>query len=462
MRTKLMMLIISLLVLSNSAWAAERHGFLLGGPAGTGANGPREGDIKLRDEHGGWNILEGIPVNPPPFTDRDPTVAIIDSGILADHPQVKGLIAEQQDFTGEGSEDRIGHGTWVTIIYVGEYLAESESGPRIIVAKVANADGTIDKNAVISAIQWAAQHGAKVVNISLGFREGTGDYSDLCYVIANHRDIIFFAAAGNFGPNVKVYPAACSSDNLVSVGTTDDWSGIGDIVVPSGTGVFRFVPFSDEIVNTSADLRNNKRTFAYLSSSTSLATLYRLGVEQDRKLVQLDCEPQYEIKTSTMIGYVLDPIVFPKDKLNPTRGMWKIRYQLERCGESKIYNALFTANSNGEAPTASADFPGSTNANRVQVKNAMKNNIPLMLILSGLKDCKDVDVFDMRVTTPAHDLVPGKIKGVWNEIWTLKACGQMIDVAMTFIPYPTNPSKIRIYSNLVKEGEVPQPNTVNH
>jgi hypothetical protein len=110
--------------------------------------------------------------------------------------------------------------------------------PRIIQAKVASADGTIDKNAVIYAIQWAAQRGARVVNLSLGFREGTDDYSGICDVIAKNSQIFFAAAAGNFGPLVRVFPAACDSDNLMAVAATDQdgnlasYSGKGDIAAP--------------------------------------------------------------------------------------------------------------------------------------------------------------------------------------------------------------------------------------
>jgi hypothetical protein len=55
---------------------------------------------------------------------------------------------------------------------------------------------------------------------------------------------------------------------------------------------------------------------------------------------------------------------------------------------------------------------------------------------SGLKDCKEIDVFDIRVTEPPHDVVEGArtIKGVWKEDWTLRMCGQLHDVAVTFVP----------------------------
>ena len=58
------------------------------------------------------------------------------------------------------------------------------------------------------------------------------------------------------------------------------------------------------------------------------------------------------------------------------------------------------------------------------------------LARAGIKDCKTADVFDMHVTQPAHVVIEGEktFKGVWNEIWTFRACGQMVDAYMTFIP----------------------------
>jgi hypothetical protein len=150
-------------------------------------------------------------------------------------------------------------------------------------------------------------------------------------------------------------------------------------------------------------------------------TMYRLGVEQDKKLgLQADCKSQYNIKPVGLV--VLSPIDFPEDKQNPTKGVWKARYELNRCGDSKVYNALFVANSNGEAPNPRAYYPGSTNASPVLVKDAMLSAISVTAVRSGLKDCKDISVFDMRVTEPAHNVIEGEktFKGVWKEIWTFR------------------------------------------
>jgi hypothetical protein len=215
-----------------------------------------------------------------------------------------------------------------------------------------------------------------------------------------------------------------------------------------------FPGFSEaETVNTTADLLNNKTAVAYVFSPSMLETMYRLGVQEDKKFgLQSNCRSQYHVKPISAV--VLKPIEFPEGKQHPTKGVWLSRYQLERCGDSKFYNALFLANSDGEAPMPKAYYPGSTNASAVLVNDAMMTAVTGASARSGLKDCKNADVFDMRVTEPAHNVVEGDktFKGVWNEIWTFRMCGQMIDVAMTFIP-DANGGGTTFTSGPVKQGD---------
>ena len=190
-----------------------------------------------------------------------------------------------------------------------------------------------------------------------------------------------------------------------------------------------------DTVNTTAELLNNKVAVAYVFSRSLLEAMYRLGIEEDKKFgLQSDCKSQYQVKPFSSI--VLKPIEFPEGKQHPVKGVWLTRYQLERCGDSKFYNALFLANTNGETPLPRAFYAGSTHAGPRLVEDAMASAVSGAQVRSGLKGCKTADVFDMRVTQPAHNVVEGEkaIKGVWNEIWTFRMCGQMIDVAMTFIP----------------------------
>lgn len=193
-----------------------------------------------------------------------------------------------------------------------------------------------------------------------------------------------------------------------------------------------------ETVNTTADLQNNKTALAYIYSTPMLESMYRLGVEEDRKFgLHQDCKSKY--LTRPVSAVVLKPIEFPEGKQHPTKGVWLTRYQLERCGDSKIYNALFLSSLNGEAPLPRSFHAGSTIASPVLIQDALRSVVPIAVAQSGLKDCKTALVFDMRVIEPPHNVVEGEktLKGVWNELWTFSMCGQMIDVAMTFLPDAT-------------------------
>ena len=164
-------------------------------------------------------------------------VGIIDSGMILNHPQIAGYIKESKDFTGEGIEDVLGHGTAVALQLL--YGVKQDNPPiALINAKVVNAKGNISEENVIKAIDWVASSGAKTVNLSLGFSGTLQEHHRLCETISGHKDTLFTAAAGNDGPNVLSFPAACESENLISVGavkkngTPQDYSGKGEIYAP--------------------------------------------------------------------------------------------------------------------------------------------------------------------------------------------------------------------------------------
>ena len=198
---------------------------------------------RINPRPGEYLIIPDAPLDPNPASRPTPHRAIIDSGVMNHHPQLRGLVAAERDFTGEGPEDRIGHGTVVALIAVASQyrvaqpLPASFSEPRIslLSAKVADSQGRIKKQHVIEAIRWAAEQGARVVNLSLGFRGRPDQHRDLCAAISDCEEVFFVAAAGNFGPSVTLYPAGCAAGNLISVGAIDaagqvaGYSGQGDV-----------------------------------------------------------------------------------------------------------------------------------------------------------------------------------------------------------------------------------------
>lgn len=100
-------------------------------------------------------------------------VAIVDSGIDEDHPEFAGKIAAVQSFVKGGVTDRQGHGTFIAGLIAatadnGSGIAGIAPPAELLIAKVVRSDGTIEPEAEARAIRWAADNGARVINLSLG------------------------------------------------------------------------------------------------------------------------------------------------------------------------------------------------------------------------------------------------------------------------------------------------------
>lgn len=107
-------------------------------------------------------------------------VAVIDSGIDLGHPDLAGRVVESRSFVGGGVRDTQGHGTIVAGIVAAEVgngigIAGASPYAELMVAKVVTARRTISVEAEARAIRWAVEHGARVINMSLG---GLRDPSD--------------------------------------------------------------------------------------------------------------------------------------------------------------------------------------------------------------------------------------------------------------------------------------------
>jgi subtilisin family serine protease len=163
----------------------------------------------------------------PPILGTVP-VAIVDSGIDGGHPEFVGRIALAKSFVG-GSPltDEQGHGTFVA----GE-IAESLNNDvgiagiafpaQLLIAKVVRPDGTIPLDAEAAAIHWAVDHGARVINLSLGGLRDPGapavdTYSPLeasAVAYAVSKGVLVVAAVGNADQapstpwNFASYPSA--------------------------------------------------------------------------------------------------------------------------------------------------------------------------------------------------------------------------------------------------------------
>jgi hypothetical protein len=168
-----------------------------------------------------------------------------------------------------------------------------------------------------------------------------------------------------------------------------------------------------------------------LFSRPLLDIAFQLGMQQDRKFgLQSNCKSQYSVRPISVA--IVSPVVFPGDRPSPTKGAWSLRYSLERCGDSKWYNASFAASDSG-TPTYGAGFPGATRASPLLIRDAMSVAASAAVVKSARRDCADVALFDMReIPLPGGDGSGGS----WQENWTFKICGQTVDVGMVFTPDP--------------------------
>jgi subtilisin family serine protease len=174
-------------------------------------------------------------------------VAVIDSGVRSSHPDLVGKVLTGYDFVANDNDatDENGHGTGVAgTVSPGSNNQIGVCGVAwanpILPVRVLDANGSGNYSAICNGIIYAADRGAKVINLSLGGTSSSRALQDAINYAWN-RQCVIVAAAGNNGSNVAFYPAACT--NVVAVSATNlndtrpSWSNFGSYVDVSAPGV---------------------------------------------------------------------------------------------------------------------------------------------------------------------------------------------------------------------------------
>lgn len=152
-------------------------------------------------------------------------VAVVDSGICADHPDLAGRLTAGYDFVENDPtpQDAYGHGCAVTGVIAanignGTGIAGIAPNAQIMPLRVLNAQGVGSYSQVASAIVYAVDQGARVINLSLG---GSSPSTTLENAVnyAVSRGAILVAASGNSGTQGVFYPAAYAP--VIAVGSVD-------------------------------------------------------------------------------------------------------------------------------------------------------------------------------------------------------------------------------------------------
>lgn len=182
------------------------------------------------------------------------TIAILDSGVDLTHPDIFVRILPGYDFVNNDSapQDDNGHGTHVAAIAAASSnnavgISGVNWGANILPVKVLNASGNGTYANVAAGIVWATDHGAQVINLSLGGAASSFVLNDAVNY-AYQNGVVLVASTGNAGIPAVLYPAAY--EPVIAVGATDStnaWAGFSnygsevDVVAP-GVNIYSAFP----------------------------------------------------------------------------------------------------------------------------------------------------------------------------------------------------------------------------
>ncbi|GAA2142071.1 S8 family serine peptidase [Streptomyces synnematoformans] len=166
------------------------------------------------------------------------TVAVLDTGVDAEHPDLKGRVAEARNFSDSPTTgDAFGHGTHVAATVAGTGAGADGSrkgvapGARLLVGKVLGDDGYGSESQVLAGMEWAAEAGADVVNMSLGTdapTDGTDALSLGLNRLTAETGTLFVASAGNTGPRSATVGSPGAADAALTVGAVDRDDALAD------------------------------------------------------------------------------------------------------------------------------------------------------------------------------------------------------------------------------------------
>lgn len=243
---------------TGNQWGLENIGQIIKGQTGTS-----DADI---DGPEAWEVTQGSGVK----------VAILDTGIDQDHEDLSGKIVDNKNFTSSSTADDLyGHGTHVggivaAITNNSKGVAGGCPSCSLMNVKVLNDSGAGANLWIANGIVYAADQGAKVINMSLGSSVKSLTL-ERAVNYAWNKGVVVVAAAGNSANPSKTYPGAYS--NVIAVAATNNkdikasFSSYGakwvDVAAP-GENIFSTFPNHSYTIN---------KSFNYdYGSGTSMAT----------------------------------------------------------------------------------------------------------------------------------------------------------------------------------------------
>ncbi|MFJ8849243.1 S8 family serine peptidase [Streptomyces sp. NPDC102437] len=224
------------------------------------------------------------------YDGKNTKVAVLDTGVDAEHPDLVDRVATSKNFTdSKTTDDRVGHGTH-TASTVGGSGAASDGrkkgvapGASLLIGKVLNDGGSGLDSWVIAGMQWAVDQKADVVSMSLGnpsVKDCTDPVAQATKQLAQNTHTLFVVAAGNAGPGTETVSSPGCVPSVLTVGAVDrddstaQFSSRGPVAVTHTLKPEIAAPG----VDISAASAGGRGVYAYRSmSGTSMATPHVAG-----------------------------------------------------------------------------------------------------------------------------------------------------------------------------------------
>lgn len=173
-----------------------------------------------------WNTTRGAGV----------TVAVIDTGIDGSHPDLAGQVIAGTDVSGVGAAngqtpvgDSSGHGTMVASLLAGRGHGNGDGvigvapDAKLLAVSMGFGAGTVSSDdQIATAVRWAVDNGADVINMSLtrNTLEWPESWDD-AFLYAMQHDVVIVAAAGNRGSGTTQVGAPATMPGVLTVAGVD-------------------------------------------------------------------------------------------------------------------------------------------------------------------------------------------------------------------------------------------------
>jgi type VII secretion-associated serine protease mycosin len=263
-------------------------------------------------------------------TGQGVTVAVIDTGVDASHPDLQGQVVAGLDLApggGDGRTDHDGHGTGMAAVIAGTGKLNGGNGafglaPGAKILPIRVPDGgekgsrqdqaDAYQQPASEAIRFAADHNAKIINISQGVIAGSDQLTD-AVKYALDKGALIFAGTGNDGDSDLAFPAA--TPGVVAVGAVDK-NGKKTKVSQYGPQVDLVAPGEDIVASCTSETRvceSSGTSDATAIASASAALLWAEHPEwTNNQVLRVMLETAGRPKTGKRTDYVGYGVVRPR------------------------------------------------------------------------------------------------------------------------------------------------------